>query len=81
VAVVPASLARFTGRALLLTANELEARQAFERALKLALADGFTYESALASLAIARLDADEAGVAAALAQLRQLGIVDAPPGS
>ena len=81
VAVLPATLARFTARALLLAGNAIEARQGFEMALKLASADEFTYEIALAEMGIGRIDGDEAGVAAALAQLAELGVVGAPPGS
>ncbi len=81
VAVLPATLARLRARALLLVGREAEARRAFEMALALATADGFTYEIALASMGIGRMDGDDQRVAAALSQLGDLGVVAPPPGS
>ena len=57
-----------------------EGREMFEKALRLAADDGSTYEMALASMGIARLDGDDAGVSYALAQLSELGVMAAPPG-
>ncbi len=79
--VVPATLARLKARALRLAGRDTEARVAFETALAFATRDGYTYEMALASMGIARLDGDDARVADALAQLTELGVVAAPPGS
>ncbi len=81
VPVLPATLARLRARALLLAGRETEARKSFETALDLATVDGFTYEIALASMGIGRMDGDDARVAAALVQLGELGVVAAPPGS
>ena len=81
VAVIPATLARLTARALILAGREGEARTLFERAIDLANRDGSTYEVALASLGIGRLNCDDSRVAHALAQLGELGVVAPPPGS
>jgi tetratricopeptide (TPR) repeat protein len=81
VAVVPATLMRLRARALLLAGRDAEARKTFENALDLATVDGFTYEVALASMGIGRMDGDDARVSTALAQLAELGVVAAPPGS
>jgi class 3 adenylate cyclase/tetratricopeptide (TPR) repeat protein len=81
VAVLPATIARLEGRALLLSGQRAEARQSFERALELATADGFIYEVALASLGLARIDEDEPRAAAALSQLSELDVLAPPPGS
>ena len=79
--VLPATLARLTARSMLLDGRDAEARVSFEKALDLATAEGFTYEVALASMGIGRVDGDETRVAEALRQLGQLGVVAAPPGS
>ncbi|MEY2415021.1 MAG: hypothetical protein QOH53_355 [Ilumatobacteraceae bacterium] len=81
VAVVPSTLARLTGRALLLGADQFAARQSFDSALTLATADGFVYEIALASMSLGRLDGDDERVCAALAQLKELGVDGPPPGT
>jgi class 3 adenylate cyclase/tetratricopeptide (TPR) repeat protein len=81
IAVLPATIARLKGRALLLSGQKDEARQSFTRALELATADAFTYEIALASLGLARLDDDEPRATQALAQLSELGVLAPPPGS
>ena len=81
VRVLPSTLSRLRARALLLVGRVDEGRASFERALELATRDGFTYEVALASLGIARMDGDDAGVAVALAQLGELGVLAPPPGS
>ena len=80
-AVVPATLARLTARALVLASRDDEGREMFEKALRLATDDGSAYEVALASMGIARMNGDDAGVWSALAQLRELGVIAAPPGS
>jgi class 3 adenylate cyclase/tetratricopeptide (TPR) repeat protein len=81
VAVVPATLARLTARALLLAGRDAEARTMFDKALASASAEGFTYEVALASMGIGRMNGDEERVSTALAQLADLGVVAPPPGS
>ena len=81
VAVVPATLARLTARALILAGRYDEARDKFVRALALATRDGSAYEVALASMGIARMDGDAAGISLALAELSKLGVTAAPPGS
>ena len=81
IAVLPATLARLNARALLLSGQKDEARQSFTRALELATADAFTYEMALASLGLARIDEDEHRAAQALAELAELGVLAPPPGS
>ena len=80
-AVIEASLARLTARALVLEGEAREAREMFERAISLASRDGSRYEEALASMGIARLDGDEERLSAALAQLSELGVDAPPPGS
>ncbi len=52
-----------------------------EDAHELGARDGFDYEVALASLAIAKMDEDDDGVAEALAKLSALGVLTPPPGS
>jgi tetratricopeptide (TPR) repeat protein len=81
VPVLPATLARLTGRAMVLDDRESEARGAFQKALDLASEDGFAYEMALASMGLGRVDSDEARVVEAIAQLMELGVEAAPPGS
>ncbi|MEO8268057.1 MAG: AAA family ATPase [Ilumatobacteraceae bacterium] len=81
IAVVPATLARLTARAMILAGRDFEAREKFEQALTLATRDGSAYEVALASMGIARMDGDEAGVSRALGELSELGVIAAPPGS
>ena len=81
VAVVPATLSRLTARALLLEGRIGDARHAFESALDLATADGFTYEIALASIGLGRMDDDDARIAEALTHLSELGVVAPPPGT
>ncbi len=81
VPVIPATLARLKARALWLGGREVEARATFNSALDIATADGFTYEIALASMGLGRMDGDDRRVAAALAQLSELGVVAPPPGS
>ena len=81
VAVLPATLARLMARALILAGRDDEARDQFERALAVASGDGSAYEVALASMGIARMDGDESGVSRALAELAELGVNAAPPGS
>ena len=81
VPVVAATLARLRARALVLAGRHDEARASFEEALELATRDGFVYESALAAMGIARMDGDEAAVTAAMAELSELGVLAAPPGS
>ena len=80
-AVIEASLARLTARALVLAGRQTEARAMFERATDLASRDGSLYEIALAYMGIARLDGDEVRLSAALAQLSELGVDAPPPGS
>jgi class 3 adenylate cyclase/tetratricopeptide (TPR) repeat protein len=81
VPVLPATIARLEARALLLSGRQPEARRLFETAFALATADEFTYEIALASLGLARIDGDEPRAAEALAQLSELGVLAPPPGS
>jgi tetratricopeptide (TPR) repeat protein len=81
VPVLPATLARLTARAQQLEGRAAESRRTFESALDLATADGFTYEIALASMAIGRMDDDDARVSVALAELAELGVIAPPPGS
>ena len=78
VAVIPATLARLTARALVLAGRQSEARAMFEKAIELAKTDGSRYEEVLASLGVGRLDHDDSRVSAALAQLAESG-VEAPP--
>jgi tetratricopeptide (TPR) repeat protein len=81
VPVTPAALARLTARALLLAGRDDDARDSFQKAFELAMADGFTYEIALASMGLARMDGDDERYAAGLAQLAELGVIAAPPGT
>jgi class 3 adenylate cyclase/tetratricopeptide (TPR) repeat protein len=81
VPVIPATLARLRARALLLADRRDEARASFDRALDIATQDGFVYESALAAMGIARMNDDEEALTAATAQLHDLGVIAAPPGS
>ncbi len=80
VPVVPSTLNRLRARALRLAGRDGDARRAFEVARDLATRDGFTYEIALSSIGLAHMNGDDAGVAAGLAQLTELGVA-LPPGS
>jgi tetratricopeptide (TPR) repeat protein len=80
-AVVPATLSRLTARALLLTGRAHEARSSFEKALELSTREGFTYEVALASIGLGRMEGDEQRIRGAFEELGKLGVVAAPPGS
>jgi tetratricopeptide (TPR) repeat protein len=79
--VISATLARLRARALLLAGRHDEARLSFAHALQSATRDGFVYESALASMGIARIDGDEKALTAAMAELSELGVLAPPPGS
>jgi tetratricopeptide (TPR) repeat protein len=79
VPVVPSTLARLRGRALLDAGREREATQSLRRALALANEDGFAYEIALSALMLGRLRQDEEQIDAAMAQLQDLDVLDVPP--
>lgn len=81
VPVLSATLARLEARAQQLRGDDARARALFQEAFDLATRDGFTYEIALASLGIGRIDGDDDRVDAALTKLRGLGVVSPPPGS
>ncbi len=57
--VVAATLARYTARALLQAGRIEEARQSFDTALRVATADGSSYEIALALMGLGRIDGDD----------------------
>jgi tetratricopeptide (TPR) repeat protein len=79
VPVVPFTLARLRGRALLELGREHEGTECLQRALSLATDDGHAYEIALSSLMLGRLRGAEREVEQAMAQLHDLGIRDLPP--
>ena len=81
VPVLPGTLSRLEARARRLTGDVAGARSMLQDAVEVGTRDGFDYEVALASLAIARMDEDDDGVAGALAKLSALGVLTPPPGS
>jgi tetratricopeptide (TPR) repeat protein len=80
VPVVPSTLARLRGSALLHAGREQEATESLERALSLATDDGYAYEVALSSLMLGRLREDEGQIHEALNRLHDLDVLGVPPG-
>lgn len=81
VPVLPGTLSRLEARARRLSGDVAGARSMFQDALDLGTRDGFDYEVALASLAIARMEEDDDRITGALAKLSELGVLTPPPGS
>ncbi len=80
VPIVPSTLARLRGSALLHAGREQEATESLERALSLANEDRFAYEIALSSLMLGRVREDERQIHEAMEQLHELDVVGVPPG-
>jgi tetratricopeptide (TPR) repeat protein len=81
VPVLPGMLCRLRGRALEGLGRIEDAREEYARAVELSDADGFAYETALASIGLARVDGDEAAAARGEARLRDIDVVALPPGT
>jgi hypothetical protein len=81
VPVLPAMLCRLRGRVLEATQRVGDAREQYVRAIELSATDGFEYETVLASIGLARVERDDAGIERAYARLRELDVVSLPPGT
>lgn len=80
IAVLPATLERLHGQALVLADRPAEARVHLETARALAEQDASPYELALAEIGLGRLDGDETLVESGMARLAALDVLAPPPG-
>jgi class 3 adenylate cyclase/tetratricopeptide (TPR) repeat protein len=80
VPVLPATLARLRGQALVLSGRPDEARSQFERARLLAEPDGSPYEIALAQIGLGRVNEDPILIDDGMARLAELDVLAPPPG-
>lgn len=79
VPMVPATLERLCGWALQRAGRSQAAIDSLEHARSLAADEGFTYEVAICTLMLGRLQGDPARVRRGVAQLRRLGVHEMPP--
>jgi tetratricopeptide (TPR) repeat protein len=80
VLVLPATLSRLRGQALMLAGRRAEARAQFDAAKTIAERDASSYELALAEIGLGRVDGDEQLINSGLARLTTLDVLAPPPG-
>jgi tetratricopeptide (TPR) repeat protein len=80
VPVLPATLSRLRGQALVVAGRSQEARSRFELARAIAASDGSPYELALAEIGLGQIDGDEPLIDSGKARLAALDVLAPPPG-